>query len=317
MAFDARTLTALSLAVALGLHSAQGLAQPSAAQKETARGLMAEGRELREQGDWRGALTRFQAADSLMLVPTTGYEVAATQAALGQLVEARDTLRRVLALPQASSDPEPFNEARVKARALDQQLASRIGALRFVIRGVAPDTDVELRVDGETVPKALWGLPFRVNPGRHVVSARSRGQATEREVETAESQSSVVELAFRARSEAPAPLAVPRATKSATPSRGPGTLVYVAGGMALAGVIVGSVAGISAVSHRNAAKRECVNGLCPPSTWHDLDSSRSMATVSTVAFAVGGAAAVVGIGALLLSPQVGPHEAALTVRGTF
>jgi hypothetical protein len=38
-------------------------AQPSAAQKETARGLMAQGRELRERGELSGALTRFNAAD--------------------------------------------------------------------------------------------------------------------------------------------------------------------------------------------------------------------------------------------------------------
>ena len=102
--------TAVLLALLLGCAVAQ--AQPSAAQKETARGLMAEGRELRDKGDLPSALTRFNAADALMGVPTTGFEVAATQAQLGKLVEARETLQRVLAIAVSPDDPEPFPEAR-------------------------------------------------------------------------------------------------------------------------------------------------------------------------------------------------------------
>src|SRR5882724_11625185 len=126
-------------ALLLGLLSGSALAhaQPSAAQKETARGLMAEARELRDRGDLAGALKRFSAADSIMGVPTTGFEVAATQAQLGQLVEARETLRHVLAIAPGADDPEPFNEARSKARALDQQLLARLGALRFDVSGVS------------------------------------------------------------------------------------------------------------------------------------------------------------------------------------
>ena len=96
-------------------------AQPNAAQKETARGLMAQGRELRERGDVSGALTRFRAADAMMGVPTTGFELGSTQVQLGRLLEAHETLGRVLSIAQGPDDPEPFNEARIKARALDQQ----------------------------------------------------------------------------------------------------------------------------------------------------------------------------------------------------
>src|SRR5688500_11391499 len=67
------------LALSLLLATSTGHTQPSAAQKETARGLMAEARDLRERGDLQGALTRFSAADSLMGVPTTGFEMAVTQ----------------------------------------------------------------------------------------------------------------------------------------------------------------------------------------------------------------------------------------------
>src|SRR6185503_5216812 len=87
-------------------------ADPSESAKETARGLMAEGRELRDKHDLSGALARFQAADALMGVPTTGFEIARTQTDMGLLIEARATLRRVLAITERPDDPEPFKLAR-------------------------------------------------------------------------------------------------------------------------------------------------------------------------------------------------------------
>ncbi|MBB1180651.1 hypothetical protein DSM05_16030, partial [Pseudomonas sp. FW305-3-2-15-E-TSA4] len=46
-------------------------ADPTAADRETARTLMASGRTKRDAGDLNGALKDFAAADSLMGVPTT------------------------------------------------------------------------------------------------------------------------------------------------------------------------------------------------------------------------------------------------------
>jgi len=334
-----------TLLLGLLLGSTVAHAQPSAAQKETARGLMAEARELRERGDLDGALARFNAADALMGVPTTGFEVASTQAQLGKLVEARETLQRVLAIAVSPDDPEPFNEARSKSRALDQQLQARIPSLRFVIRGVKEGESIELRVDAEAVPRAMLNLPLRVNPGHHTVIARVRGREIRRDVDVAEGQSIPVALelendeakpsvaATPAAAPAPSDAAPAQAPSPAKPSasRGLPTLAYVGGGVALAGLVVGSVTGISAISHKNDAKKACVDGNCPPSTWSDLDSAHSMATVSTVGFVVGAIGAVVGVGAILLdgdepgpstrafvvSPDVNRQGARLTFAGRF
>ena len=117
-----------------------------------------------------GALARFKAADSIMGVPTTGFEVARTQADLGLLIEARATLRRVLAIPQRPEDPEPFSIARDKAKRLDAELSQRIGAVRVLVLGVT-HRHVFVTVDHDEVPAAALGLPFRVNPGTHRVVA--------------------------------------------------------------------------------------------------------------------------------------------------
>jgi hypothetical protein len=333
-----KALLRSSLMLTLLLGSSVAYAQPGPAQKETARALMAEGRDLRDQGDLQGALTHFSAADSIMGVPTTGFELAATQAQLGKLVEARDTLRRVLAIAPSLDDPPPFNEARAKARALDQQLLARIGTLQFEPSGVDGDA-LEIKVDGESVPKAALNLPFRVNPGRHQIVARAGDREVKRSVEAAETRTISVALVFQSTASKPAAPSV--AAEPATPAPPPPVaepkrtsslpmLAYVGGGVAAAGLVVGSIAGISAISHKNAAKKGCVDGSCPPSTWSDLDSARSMATISTVGFVVGAIGFAAGIGAFLLddkpshreqafvvSPDVGPHSARLTVAGRF
>ena len=107
-------------------------------------------------------------------------------------------------------------------------------------------------------------------------------------------------------------------------------LTYAAGGIGAAGILVGGVAGILAISHKNAAAKGCVNGECPPSTWDDLDSAHSMAAVSTVGFVVGVVGVAVGASALLLReepsapkrslrlmPDFGPRGASLSVAGRF
>ena len=41
-------------------------------------------------------------------------------------------------------------------------------------------------------------------------------------------------------------------------------------------------------------KKDCVGDVCPPSRQEDIDSARSLGTISTIAFIVGGAGLVSG-----------------------
>ena len=136
------------LALALLVLTGRAQAQPSAAQRETARELMAEGRRLHERGDLKGALGRFSAADAIMNVPTTTFEVAATQAELGKLIEARESLLRLLGTHQGPADPEPFNEARAKALVLSQQLVARFGSIVVGLHTPAPEGPRKLLPSG-------------------------------------------------------------------------------------------------------------------------------------------------------------------------
>ena len=112
-----RRAPALAVGFILGaVASVAHAAEPTAAEKVTARGMMDEGHARRDAGDHKAALAQFQGADAIMHVPTTGLEVAREQVALGQLVEARDTLQRVIRTPATGDEPEAFRTARTDAR---------------------------------------------------------------------------------------------------------------------------------------------------------------------------------------------------------
>src|SRR5436190_23509399 len=76
--------SACLIAVAIGgtapiLCPAVARAEPSAADKETARSLMDEGDRKFAAKDYKGALDAYQGAHAIMGVPTTGLEVAKAQ----------------------------------------------------------------------------------------------------------------------------------------------------------------------------------------------------------------------------------------------
>src|SRR4051794_38028802 len=97
----ARVAIAGALAAALSApRDAQ--ADPTPAEKETARALLDEGDREVEKKHYEAALKAFLAADAIMNVPTTGIELAKTQVLLGQLVEARDSALRVTRLPKGA-----------------------------------------------------------------------------------------------------------------------------------------------------------------------------------------------------------------------
>jgi hypothetical protein len=291
---------AAGLFAILVLGTARAGAEPSAAEKETARSLMAEGRDLRDGGDPKSALKRFQAADAIMHVPTTGLEVARTEAALGLLVEARVTLQRVARLPEDPSDPAPFREARAQADKLDEELRRRIGAIRFDVRRAPGDPEPTIAVDGIGLLGAVLDVPFRLNPGRHVVQGKVGTKDISQSVDARESEILTVVLDFRAVEPAATSDSRPRADSAG--SRGWTTLTYVGFGVGTLGIAVGGATGMLALTSKNAAERGCVAGECPPSTWPDLDRMDTYARISTVSFVIGALGMGCGVASLLLRP---------------
>ena len=170
-------IAALSGSLTFSLpQAAHAQPAPSASDRETARKLLDDGDAAAQKKDFDAALKAYVAAHAIMNVPTTGIEVAKTQVALGQLVEARDTALEVTRITVAK-ESSAYAAARKQAQELAESLDGRIPSMRVVITGLAPTDVAEVTIDGATVPAAAVAQPRRVNPGEHHVVVRADGFA--------------------------------------------------------------------------------------------------------------------------------------------
>jgi len=283
----------VGLVIALGAGSAW--AEPTAAEKETARKLVKSGRAKQKAGDLAAAIEDLKAAHAIMNVPTTGLALGKAQIDAGRWVEARDTLLSVTRLPVAGREPYQFTKARKQAKSLATELEPRIPQLELELRGVPKDEPVVVKVDDVEIKTEAISAPLSLNPGSHVVVASIGDREKRTEVSLSEGSKAalVLDLSGIAGDEAPPPRPPPQ------PEGGSNLLVPIGFGIAGAGVLVGSITGLMAISKKSSAEKSCVDGRCPPSTHDDIDAGRSLGNVSTIAFVVAGVGAGIGIWGLM------------------
>jgi hypothetical protein len=310
----------LALLVAALGFSAVASAQPTNADRDTARALMAEGRAHRDNGDLQGALRAFSGADAIMHVPTTGLEVARTQAALGLLVEARDSALGVTSIADRPGEPVPFKVARDAAGVLNAVLDARIPSLTITVKNVPRGATSAVSVDDVVISPERAGHLCQVDPGHHVLVARAGEAARVEEIDLVERDRKEVTL------ELPDPRVPGAAVEggattvggvggaSQAASRGRGVsrgLVLGGFGLAGAGLLAGSISGVLSLSKTADIKASsgCAGTVCGPAEYGDIRSARSLATVSTASFVVAGAGVVIGILGLLAGTPSSPRDA--------
>ncbi len=171
-------LLALSVALATSSIGHVALAEPSAADKDTARKLMDKGDAAMAQKDFKEALKAYEGAKSLIDVPTTALAVAQAQVGLGLFLEARDTALHVERLPAAANEDEVLTQARKDAAQLAADMDKRIPSLEVKVTGTKPEEEIKLLIDGALIPAAAQSLPRRVNPGEHSITVEAKGYAT-------------------------------------------------------------------------------------------------------------------------------------------
>lgn len=299
---------AAMLAASLPLTSHVAHADPSAADKETARALMAEGRKKRDLGDQKGALEAFRAAHKIMGVPTTGLEVGRTEAALGLLLEARDTLLSVTRIPVKPGEPEPIAKARAEAQTLFDELAPRIPSVKLVVKGAAEGAPSRVFFDGVEASGGVLGVPRKMNPGDHEVAVRIGDVERKTTFSLKDGEQRDVELEF-GDAKPTMPIEQP---KPKPESHGTNPLVFVGFGLAGVGVIAGSVTGLLHLSKTSSLKDRCPGGQCPPDTHADYDSAQRLGTLSTVSFIVAGVGAGIGVLGLALGAPAPKSETTKT-----
>lgn len=138
---------------------------PSNEVKVEARERFTRGVKLYDERDYPAALAEFQKAYDLAPHPTVLFNVAQVQVALGRIVEARRSLDRLLASPEATPS---LSE---KARALRDQLLPKIA--QVTVKSSVAGARVE--VDGVEVGVAPLAGPVDVASGTRVVAVYAAG----------------------------------------------------------------------------------------------------------------------------------------------
>ncbi len=301
-AFAAQTWGAALLAAILAAGMANA-ADPTETERTTARALMKDGDAKREKGQMAAALESYSAADDIMHVPSTGFEVARAQAALGRLVEASDTLARVVAIPVRAHEPPAFVEARKRAQALAEELAARTPTVRVVFENETATRRFQLRLDGAVLADDLRAGPHRLDPGKHVIMARLGSSETDHEMVLREHDAKTLTLDAN-----PAATAViADAGVGRRPIETKTVLTFGGFGLAVVGASIGAVAGFLSMSKVDDIEEACGGTACPRERQEDIDSARTLGDVSTVAFLAGGVGAAAGIVGLLM--RGGGHAA--------
>ncbi len=332
-------------AVLLGLTIATTAlgGEPSAADRESARALLQEGDKSTAAGNHAAALKSYEAAHALLNLPATGMAVARTKVELGQLVQARESALAIAKIPKPAGAEKPANvEARAAAVKLAEELAARIPSIAVEVKAPA-EAKPSIEIDGVVLPTG--STTEKVNPGRRKIRVVAKGfRDFEQIIEVKERETKKVPVVLEAGEGSTPPVPPePQATGdkpaggqpaggTSQPDKGPASggstslpnedgpsplLIsgIVVGGVGVVGVAIGAAFGVLTMNDLNDAEEDpalCPNKQCTAEGRETVDGGRTKGIVSTVGFAVGGAALATGVVLVVLGVTSGPSDAETT-----
>ncbi|HVU00602.1 MAG TPA: hypothetical protein VHE30_02580 [Polyangiaceae bacterium] len=279
--------------------------------------------------DYAHARDLFHRAYTLVPAPTIAVYEARALVKLGKLVAAEEAYMRAVRTSLDAGSPEQFRKASRDAEAELLALRPRIPRLTIHVTGAGREhPSLSVLLDGTELSGVALGVGVPVDPGDHELHASVSGAAGESvKVRLAEGQQIDVEVVAPAPEPAAEAPVAPSVTppRTAPPSRAPGraaiarsaaptqkTWAFVAGGIGIAGLGTGVVTGLLATSKYAEAKDSCPNRVCVEGSGgaDALASFRTLRTVSTVGYVVGGLG-LVGFGVLYFTapstnPDAGP-----------
>jgi hypothetical protein len=283
-------------------------AEPNDADRATARTLAQEGYAALQAKDFRTARDRFKRASDLVHAPTLLRDLARAQLGLGELVEAQENYNRILREGVPESSPPSWTRALEDAARELEALKPRVPLLTLSVDG--PENPV-VTLDGEPYPVAALDAKRPVNPGKHELLASGEGYLEgKKSFSIGEGDTLEVEIELEEAPETPEAApdeATPEAAETPQASwRKPAT--YAAFGVGGAGLVVGSIAGVLAITKHSKLADACADGHCPPSRENDVQSYRTAGTISTIGFVVAGVGAAAGVVLIFTAPNAHPSE---------
>ena len=354
-----------AVVLGLGVLALAAVAPPAFAQSDeqraAARSLATQGNSAFEAGRYRDAVELFGKAESLMHAPPHLLFMARSHKKLGEFVRAREAYLKIVKETLPPNAPKAFRDAQLAAEEEVREVEPKIANLTVKLEGGAGAQNLTVKVDGAVMPSVLVGVAQPIDPGTHKLEASATGfSAVPQTISIKEGATSSVALKLEPDPNAAPPPAVPAAAPAAAaaqapanpppPAPGPApageppasnasglrTGSYVAFGVGVAGLAMGSIFAIQSSSKRKDADEayaQCGGDTgCRTSNplsqkVDELDgSARTAQTLSIVGFALGGVGVATGVTLFILSANGKSERASLQpwlgvgsagVRGTF
>jgi hypothetical protein len=324
-----KTLTVSLIALAAWLGAVPLHADESASDKAAADALFKDARKLMTAGSVDDACPKF--AESHRLSPRAGtlLNLAICHEKQGKTASAWAEYNEVVALAKRDKRKDREEFARTHAKELEPKLAR----IRFEMSAKEPN--LELALDGKRIDAAVWVTALPIDPGPHRVEVSAPGKKpwnTELQIKAGSGTTSVDVPRLESETAAPSGASSSNAPETSeaheashdeTPARrnvatGTSPLAWVALGVGVAGVAVGSYFGLRTFSKKSDADDHCGSAIgekdanaCDQRGVDLRDQAKTSGTFSTVGFAVG--AAGIGLGVILLVSGGSTHEAATWV----
>lgn len=277
-------LTAPGLAVAQGTTS----------DRATAEALFREAKRLMDQRKFGDACPKLEESQRLDPQGGTLLNLAVCHAREGKTASAWAEFQEALALAREAKRNDRITLAKRELA----KLSPRLSHLVIDVPAAARVPGLEVRRGSTLVGEAAWGVAVPVDPGSFSISAKAPGyRPWSSDVEVAEAERASVKLEPLEKLPPPKPKAkVERAEPSPKNGTDDGdsqrTIAYVAGGVGVVALGVGTFFGLRAIDKASDSDSHCDGSLCDREGVELNDAADQAATVSNVAMAVG----LVGIG---------------------
>ncbi|HEX2670639.1 MAG TPA: PEGA domain-containing protein [Polyangiaceae bacterium] len=310
-------LGALCAALLATLSSASH-ADEAAENIAAARTLGIQGVQLADAGKCPEAIEKLTRAEALHHAPTILGRLGECQVNVGEVVTGTENLNTVVREVLPASAPKVFRDAQERAQKVLNAATPKIAHL--VIHVNPEDVKASVAISGKSVPAALLGAERPTDPGTHQVTATAEGYKPASATVTL-AEGAHQEVTLQLEKDPTAVAALPPSTSGAAAalppegppepgakkSKVPAIVAFSIGG---AGLLAGGITGGLAMSKAS----DCPNKVCQSQS--DLDSAKTMATVSTIGFSVGIAGVAVGTILLLTggSSSEKPAQAQATRR---
>ena len=291
-----RFLLALFIAASCQVVSLTARAEPTAGERATAEALFRDARTLMNKKDYAKACRKLEESQRLDPQGGTLLNLAVCHAREGRTASAWVELQEAA---EIARNAKRRDRVRLAEKEL-KQIEGKLSRLTIEVPDQARLPGLEIHRGMETLGEGTWGTAIPVDPD------------TELALEAGASGYRPWKLTVTLKPAEQKTVVIPRLEKLPPPPKKPHrasaaelraeeekkeretlrTVAYIAGGVGIVGVGVGSYFGLRAMSKESESEDHCDGSLCDPEGLDLSEQADRAATISNVAFGTG----LVGLG---------------------